>query len=56
MPTILRKTKLISVDDFINIDIANYSQLRLINPEKPKTGRAIDIGSILYCQGNRASV
>lgn len=43
-----RETKLISVSDFIKIDIANYSQLRLINPEKPKTGRAIDIGSLIY--------
>jgi hypothetical protein len=53
MSLMTRKTILLSIDEFIRLDVADYSQLRLKNPEKPKTGRPIDIGAIVY--SNRMS-
>ena len=43
-----RKTKVLSVDEYLKIDVMNFAQLRFIHPLKPATGRPIDIGAIAY--------
>ncbi|MFB0980003.1 MAG: hypothetical protein QMC62_03690 [Alteromonadaceae bacterium] len=43
-----RETIILSVDEYLKIDVMDFSQLRFIHPLKPDTGRPIDIGSIAY--------
>lgn len=43
-----RETVVLTVDEFLKIDIVDYSKIRIINPLKPESGRPIDLGAICY--------
>jgi hypothetical protein len=53
MKMILRETQVLSIDDFINVDVMDFSKLRLVHPVKPNTGRPIDLGAIVYSERQR---
>lgn len=48
MALIIRQTEIYSIAEYENIDVMDFSQLRLIHPLKLETGRPIDIGSLAY--------
>lgn len=43
-----RETIIITIDEYIDIDLTDFSKIRLEHPVKGKVGRPIDIGSLVY--------
>ena len=43
-----RHTKVISISQFLSLEVTNYSSIRLEHPVYPESGRPIDIGAIMY--------
>jgi hypothetical protein len=50
-----RDTVLLSVDEFIEKDIMDFTRVRLKHPLKPETGRPIDIGALAYTLRERTT-
>ena len=55
MEMILRKTTVLSIDEFVTLDVMDFSTLRLKHPTKPNTGRPIDLGAVAYSDRQRTS-
>ncbi|CEO38586.1 hypothetical protein [Photobacterium kishitanii] len=55
MEMILRKTTVLSIDEFTKLDVMDFSTLRLQHPTKPNTGRPIDLGAVAYSDRQRTS-
>lgn len=50
MNLIIRATQVISFNKFLEIEVADFSSIRIKHPTRPSSGRPIDIGAIVYCR------
>jgi len=55
MNLVERNTILLSINEFIEKDIMDFTKIRLKNPLKPETGRPIDIGALAYTSRERTT-
>ncbi|WP_462174624.1 hypothetical protein [Pseudoalteromonas gelatinilytica] len=50
-----RKTKLMSIKEFDEVEVMDFTTVRLKHPLKPETGRPIDIGSLAYSKRQKTN-